>query len=219
MQSLIRFSLFGSFQYFNTSNSENYMKLITFFVGKGYKPSTTNELQLDQNMQAKINIMPVFINDNGNTIEIASGRINFQKSINEITCMDNLNKAFRSEFAELINEFICEFKIKSNRLALNYEFIDTIGDFNDFNFYLSEYFRGKNKTEFSVRNGVNQDILGELCNIILENNVSVKANSVRYGYDINTIGENISMRFDKNVFAFYDEFEKIACEIEKGMND
>ena len=84
MQSMIRFSLFGNYEKFSTSNLDYYLKLIDYFGKRGYRPSTTNELQLQPNGQARVLIMPVFLNESNAVVEITSGRINFQKNSNNI---------------------------------------------------------------------------------------------------------------------------------------
>ncbi len=81
MQSIIRFSLFGNFERFSTSNLDSYMKLIEFFGKRGYRPATANELQLQPNGQSRVIVMPVFLNETGAIIEMSSNRINFQKNI------------------------------------------------------------------------------------------------------------------------------------------
>ena len=58
---MIRFSLFGNYEKFSTNNLDNYLKLIDFFGKRGYRPSTTNELQLQPNIQSRVLIMPVFL--------------------------------------------------------------------------------------------------------------------------------------------------------------
>lgn len=99
MQSIIRFSLFGNFERFSTSNLDSYMKLIEFFGKRGYRPATANELQLQPNGQSRVIVMPVFLNETGAIIEMSSNRINFQKNI--VTVQDTHYPKMKSGFPEI----------------------------------------------------------------------------------------------------------------------
>lgn len=119
MQSMIRFSLFGNYEKFSTNNLDNYLKLIDFFGKRGYRPSTTNELQLQPNIQSRVLIMPVFLNESNAVVEITSGRINFQKNSDNIITIETLKEDFENEFSDLLNIFVSDMSIISNRVALN----------------------------------------------------------------------------------------------------
>lgn len=217
MQSTIRFSLFGNFEKFNTSNLETYMKLIAFFGKKGYKPSTANELQLQPNGQVKMIIMPIFIYDNGNVVEISSNRINFQKTTDAYGELTSLNEVFVAELLDLMIEFVSEIGVVSNRVALNCDIIkDEISSTMP---TVSTYFNEVVMTEMNVRNAFRKNIENEESNIIAEKYVNVNGSATKYSYDINSIAENIKMRFNEsNIRKMYESFVNVGMEVERGMN-
>lgn len=98
---MIRFSLFGNYEKFSTSNLDAYMKLIEFFGRKGYKPATANELQLQPNGQSRVLVMPIFLNETGAVVEITSDRINFVKNTNSVVGIGALKEEFSNEFLEI----------------------------------------------------------------------------------------------------------------------
>lgn len=216
MQSIIRFSLFGNYEKFSTNNLDYYVKLIEFFGKRGYKPSTTNELQLQPNAQPRVLIMPVFFNESNAVVEIMSNRINFQKNGINIVNMEMLKEDFENAFAGLLDSFISSMSISSNRVALNCDI------YND---YIasemptqSTYFDNANKTEMSVRNVAQKEVEKEESNIIIEKYISEKGGFAKYSYDINSIGENQGMRFNNsNIKKMYEAYIAIAIEIEKGL--
>lgn len=216
MQSTIRFSLFGNYEKFSTNNLDNYMKLIEFFGKRGYKPATTNELQLQQNSQARVLVMPVFLNEMGDVVDITSNRINFQKELLNIVEIEELGKEFVNDFYDLIDIFITDMSIGSNRVALNCEIYK-----EDIMLEMptqSTYFDNANKTEMTVRNVAREEVENEESNIIVEKYVNTQVGYTRYSYDVNTIGENQVNRFNKtNIKKMYEAYIKIAIEIEKGM--
>lgn len=216
MQSKIRFSLFGNYEKFSTNNLDSYMKLIDFFGKKGYNPSTTNELQLQPTGQVKILVMPVFLNETGAAIEITSNRINFHKNINDIVKIEVLNEAFTNEFSNLLDKFIANMSIVSNRLALNCDILkkETILEIPT----QSSYFDSANKTEMSIRNAARKEVEKEESNIIIEKYVTAQGGFTKYSYDINSIGENQVNRFNNsNIKNMYRAYINIAIEIEKGL--
>lgn len=213
---MIRFSLFGNFEKFNTNNFEAYMRLIDFFGRKGYKPATTNELQLQPNGQSKVLIMPVFLNETGAVIEITSGRINFAKDVDSTIDIGTLKEVFLNEFSELLNAFTNDMSIVANRVAVNCDILK-----EDFTLEMptqSSYFDNANKTEMSVRNVARKKIENEESNIIIEKYVTTQGGFTKYSYDINSIGENQIARFDSNnIMKLYNAYMNIAMEIEKGL--
>lgn len=216
MQSVIRFSLFGNYERFSTSNLDSYMKLIEFFGKRGYRPATANELQLQPNGQTRVIVMPVFLNETGAVIEMTSNRINFQKNINNIIKIDTLNQEFSNEFANLLDTFITEFSIMSNRLALNCDILkeDTILEMP----IQSSFFDNVNKTEMTMRNAARKEVEKEESNIIIEKYVTIQGGFTKYSYDINSIGENQVIRFnDSNIKKMYEAYIDIALQIEKGL--
>ena len=216
MQGLVRFSLFGNYERFSTSNIESYMKLINFFGQKGYKPATANELQLQTNGQSKILIMPSFFNESGSVVEIASTRINFQNTSNNTKSLSGLNEIFRGELTDVLGNFVNDMGVTSNRVALNCEII--YDDSQSIMPTQSTYFDDTNNAEMSVRNVARQKINNEECNIIIEKYVNRQNNFTKYTYDINSIGEKQNIRFDyNNIQCMYDSFIEIASDIEKGL--
>ena len=145
MQSMIRFSLFGNFEKFNTNNLDYYLKLIDFFGKRGYKPATTNELQLQPNGQSRVLIMPIFLNESGAVVEITSSRINFSKNSNNIFEIEMLKEDFENEFLDLLCTFTSSMSIASNRVALN---CDILMMYKATIILIIK----TNKTEMSVRN-------------------------------------------------------------------
>lgn len=216
MQSMIRFSLFGNFENFSTSNLDSYMRLIEFFGKRGYKPATTNELQLQPNGQSRVLVMPVFVNEMGAAVEITSGRINFQKSVNDAYKIQILQEGFRNEFESLMDEFISIMAISSNRVALNCDIL--MPESKSEMPTQSTYFDSANKTEMSVRNVARKEVENEESNIIIDKYVTTQGKFTKYSYDINSIGENQSTRFYKNnIKRMYNAYISIALEIEKGL--
>lgn len=216
MQSMIRFSLFGNYEKFSTENLNNYMKLIDFFGKRGYKPATANELQLLPNGQVRVLIMPNFSNEAGSVVEIMSNRINFQKNMNDVSEIKLLSDAFRNELSELLNEFVTNLAIDSNRLALNCDIFkaDTNLDMPT----QSGYFDNANKTEMTVRNVAQKEVEKEESNIIIEKYVTALGGFTKYSYDINSIGENQVMRFNsRNIGKMFEAYANIAIDIEKEL--
>lgn len=192
------------------------MKLIDFFGKKGYKPATANELQLQPNGQARVIIMPVFLNETGAVIEISSNRINFQKNIINMTLIEALNQEFVNEFSDLLDVFIVDFSIVSNRVALNCDILkeETTSKMQ----IQSSFFDDVNLTEMSMRNAARKDVENEESNIIIDKYVTNQAGFTKYSYDINSIGENQGMRFnDSNIMKMYEAYINIALQIEKGL--
>lgn len=216
MQSMIRFSLFGNYERFSTNNLDTYMKLIDFFGRKGYKPATANELQLQPNGQSRVLVMPVFLNDMGVIVEITSNRINFQKNVNNIVGVEVLNEEFANECSELMGAFVNNMSIEANRVALNCDILkeDITIDMPT----QSTYYDVANKTEMSVRNVARKKVENEESNIIIEKYVTTQGGFTKYSYDINSIGENQTIRFNnENIMSMYKAYIDIAIEIEKGL--
>lgn len=216
MQSMIRFSLFGNFEKFSTNNLDSYLKLIDFFRKRGYKPATTNELQLQPNGQSRVLIMPVFLNDSGAVVEITSNRINFQKNSNDVAGIETLKEDFENEFSDLLDAFTAGMSIASNRVALNCDILRA-----DVSLEMpmqSTYFDNANKTEMSVRNVARKEVEKEESNVIIEKFVTTQGGFTKYSYDINSIGENQAIRFNSsNIRKMYEAYIIIASEIEKGL--
>ncbi|MEH2957329.1 hypothetical protein [Candidatus Merdisoma sp. JLR.KK006] len=219
MQNIIRFSIFGNFERFNTNNLDMYLKLIDFFRQKSYKPATANELQLQtsgQAGQARIIIMPIFFNDMGASVEISSNRINFQKIIDIKSSVSSLNEAFRNEFTDLLSLFLADMELTANRVALNYDIFDI--KINNKMPIVSSYYKSSNNVEMSVRNMSRIMVENENSNVITEKYVDLSNNIVKYSYDINTMAENQIMRFNfSNIPKMYKSYMDISLEIEKGM--
>lgn len=217
MQSLIRFSLFGNFEKFNTNNLDSYLKLIDFFGKRGYKPATTNELQLQPNGQSRVLIMPVFLNESDAVVEITSSRINFQKSSNNIVGIEMLKEDFENEFSDLLDSFTSSMSIASNRVALNCDIFKTDISLLEMPTQ-STYFDHADKTEMSVRNVARKEVEKEESNIIINKYVTTQGGFTKYSYDINSIGENQAIRFNNsNIKKMYEAYITIAIEIEKGL--
>lgn len=213
---MIRFSLFGNYERFSTNNIENYMNLIKFFGNIGFKPATTNELQLLQNGQVRVLVMPVFLNEMGASVEISSDRINFQKNISDVIAVEELGNEFVNDFCDWLDKFITDLSIVSNRVALNCE-IYKEGIALDMPTQ-SAYFDCADKTEMSVRNVIREVVEQEESNIIVEKYVNAQEGFTKYLYDINTIGENQAVRFNQtNSKKLYEAYIRIAMEIEKGL--
>ena len=216
MQSMISFSLFGNFEKFSTNNLDYYLKLIDFFGKRGYKPATANELQLQPDGQSKVLIMPVFLNESGAVVEITSSRINFNKNSNNIVKIEMLKEDFENECLDLLSAFMSSMSIVSNRLALNCNILKT--DISVEMPTQSTYFDNANKTEMSVRNVARKEVEKEESNVIIEKYVTIQGGFTKYLYDINTIGENQTFRFNNsNIKKMYEAYMSIAIEIEKGL--
>lgn len=216
MQSMIRFSLFGNFEKFNTNNLDYYLKLIDFFGKRGYKPATTNELQLQPNGQSRVLIMPIFLNESGAVVEITSSRINFSKNSNNIFEIEMLKEDFENEFLDLLCTFTSSMSIASNRVALNCDILKP--DVSVEMPTQSTYFDNANKTEMSVRNVARKEVEKEESNVIIEKYVTTQGGFTKYSYDINSIGENQVLRFNNsNIKKMYAAYISIAIEIEKGL--
>ena len=192
------------------------MKLIEFFGKKAYRPATTNELQLQQNGQARVLVMPVFMNETRAVVEITSNRINFQKEILDVVGIEELNKEFVGEFFDWLDIFITDMSVTSNRVALNCEIFK-----EDITLEMptqSSYFDCANKTEMTVRNVARKEVEKEESNVIIDKYVNLQEGLTKYLYDINSIGENQVLRFnDQNIKKMYEAYINIAIEIEKGM--
>ena len=58
----------------------------------------------------------------------------------------------------------------------------------------------------------------EESNIIIEKYVTTQGGFTKYSYDINSIGENQTIRFNNdNIMSMYKAYIDIAIEIEKGL--
>lgn len=216
MQSMIRFSLFGNYEKFSTSNFDAYMKLIEFFGRKGYKAATANELQLQPNGQSRVLVMPIFLNETGAVVEISSDRINFIKNVNNTVGIEALKEEFLNEFSGLLEIFIDTMSITADRVAVNCDIFK-----EDITLEMpiaSSYFDGANKTEMSVRNVARKEIENEESNIIIDKYVTFRGGYTKYSYDINSIGENQTTRFNRsNILKMYCAYVDTAVEIEKGL--
>lgn len=217
MNNAIRFSIFGDFEKFSTNNLDSYMKMIDFFGKRGYKPATANELQLLPNGQTRVLIMPIFLGETSVKIEISSTRINFQKTTDDISCgVKKLVEVFSSELVELMSMFCENMRISANRVAFN---CDIINENIDKSMPTqSTYFDTAEKTEMSIRNVARKVVNNEESNVIIEKYVTSQGGYTKYSYDINSIGENSTFRFNNdNIRKMYDEYAKIALDIEKGL--
>lgn len=215
MYSMIRFSLFGNYEKFGTNNLDMYMKLIEFFGRKEYRPATANELQLQPNGQAKVLVMPVFLNETGAVVEITSTRINFTKKTNSTVNIETLKEEFLKEFSDWMSGFINDMSIVANRVAMNCEILT-----EDITLEMptqSSYYDNLNKTEMSVRNVARKKVENEESNIIIEKYVNTQSKFTKYSYDINSIAENQMIRFGNNIREIYNAYIDIAIEIEKGL--
>lgn len=216
MQSIIRFSLFGNYEKFNTGNMETYVKLIEFFVPKGYKPTSANELQLlGHTGQVKVIVMPLFINDNGVSIEISSNRINFQKVMDGCTALSEMKETFEAELEETMMTFIREMNVTANRIAVNADIIKN--GFEESMATTSNYFETVQRTESNIRNAARKAIAGEETNVILEKFSTNLGQFTKYSYDVNSIPENSQMRFgSENIGLLFEEYMTAALKIEEG---
>nr|WP_294679811.1 hypothetical protein [uncultured Blautia sp.] len=216
MDNMIRFSLFGNYEKFSTTNLEAYVKLIEFFGKKGYRPATSNELQLQPNGQARVLIMPNFIGETGELVEITSGRINFQKNIADCSDLTVFNNEFKNAFGDTIALFLKEMMIESNRVAINCDIFIPECDLNMPT--QSSYFETTNRTEMSVRNVSQEMLADQLSNVIFEKYVAKVGNVTKYSYDINSVAENVEFRFNgENVNQMYEAYIDVALNIQKGM--
>lgn len=216
MQNIVRFSLFGNYERYATNNTEIYLKLINFFGPKGYKPATANELQLQPNGQVKVLIMPTFLDDAGAVVEITSNRINFQKVVNEDTILTDLVDSFKNNYSEIMSMFVSEMGITASRLALNVE-IEKCASVTEMPL-ISDYFSDVVKNELSLRNSARVQIGSEMCNVICEKYFDEPNKLTKMVYDINTIAEVQSMRFDvSNIDSIFNLFTQTSIEIEKGL--
>lgn len=193
------------------------MKLIEFFGKKGYKPATANELQLQTNGQARVLIMPTFFNESNISVEIMSNRINLQKIINRAVAIGKLNEEFAGDFFDMLNTFIADMKVISNRVALNCDIVED--NIRSEMPTQSSYFDSIEKTEMSVRNAARKDVEKEESNIIFEKYITAQGGFTRYSYDINSIEENQTNRFHvEKIKKLYEAYISIAMEIERGLN-
>lgn len=217
MQSMIRFSVFGDFEKFSTSNLDIYMRMIDFFGKRGYKPATANELQLQPNGQSRVLIMPVFWGEMGVTVEISSNRINFQKSVEQLSGgIGNLIELFSNELYDLMGIFCSDMRIVANRVALNCDIVNN--SVEETMPTQSSYYDNANKTEMSVRNVARKIVENEDSNIIIEKYVTSQGGFTKYSYDINSIAENTTFRFKSDdIQKLYKAYAEIAKEIEKGL--
>lgn len=219
MQNMIQLSLFGDYEKYSTDNFDSYKKLIDFFGDKEYKPATINELQLQPNGQVRVIVMPEFLDETGTIIDISSNRINFQKNVDceDIICesrIDELNQVFQNEFSDLLNLFLDEFSIKSNRIALNCGIIEKDTKHNIL--IQSDFFDDINKTEMLLKNATRKEIEKEETNITLEKYTT--QGFIKYFYDINSLAENQVYRFSKNnIQKIFNEYINTAITIEKGL--
>lgn len=224
MQSIMRFSMFGNYEKFNTSNAELYIKLIEFFRKNNYGAATANELQIQQNGQSRVLFMPLFLNNTNNTmVEIMSGRINFQISYENNTKeigLVELNERFSNELENFIDKFIKDMNLSANRVALNCEIVKN-SNRNDCIFQNTQsiFFDKKERIEILSRDAVQKEINNEMSNIILEKTFNFQNNLIKYSYDINSIAENTTFRFDSssNILEMYKSYVTVAKEIEEGL--
>ncbi len=216
MQNRICFSLFGNYEKFSTENIENYMKLIPFFANRGFKPSTGNELQVLPNGQVKMIIMPTFINELGVSVEIMTERLNIQKVINSDVDCNKLSSYFFSEISDILFEFVKEFNVAANRIAINCNIFKNEELVNPI--CVSDYFDDKIITENTNRNVARQIVDEEDVNVIIEKYADNRKKVMKYTYDINTVPENTKVRFEySNIRGYFEKFIEIMLDLEKGM--
>lgn len=215
MPKMIQLSIFGQYSHMNTSNADIYMRLIEFFLKSQYKPYTTNELILN-NIQPTMLIMPSFISPLDFYVEITSSRVNFKKNFSDETQLEDIVSSFTANMSESIKSFVEEFKIKANRVAVNYS-EDFPFDISNGVYKSSDYFCDENISQSSIRTEARNIISGEMCNTILEKHVSAVDKISRCTYDINTVAENTNFRFDTNIIELFEQFSTIICQIKRGV--
>ncbi len=116
----------------------------------------------------------------------------------------------------MLDTFIAEFSILSNRLALNCEILKE-GITSEMPIQ-SSFFDNNNKTEMTMRNAARKEVEKEESNIIIEKYVTIQGGFTKYSYDINSIGENQLIRFNgSNIKKMYEAYIDIALQIEKGL--
>lgn len=200
MVTYLQLSLFGEYESFSTANTDKYLELIRFFSSKNYGPATTNQLKFSSNGIAQTAIMPVFLNDDDCMIELLNERINI-KVVNHAKDIgiEKFVQRFKDKIYENLKEFLEKFKIVSNRLAVVCEVIEAFDNLNGE--LIQENIIEKSQRELERR------IVGEeKCNIIQENNVNYEDKLTRNFYDLNTVFENSTFRFNvENSMCIFDE--------------
>ena len=202
MNNMMRFSIFGEYEPFATSNVDKYMALIQFFSSKGFKPMTANELKLSANGQAQVFVMPTFLKDSNALVEITTTRINFTLQSPAIEQETNIKQKifdlFYGEMKELMIDFTTKFDISSNRVAINCNILLPRQD----DCVLSEIrIPDAVQTESRLRQCYRMTINNEDCNFIIEKyNAYIPMCITQHSYDVNTAGENATLRFKGESF-------------------
>lgn len=211
MANFLRFSIFGDYETLSTNNTERYVKLIELFSREQYIPATTNEIKLSSNGQPCAFIMPCFSKGNDINVEITTSRINF--FISSIENLDVICDRFANEMSGLIKDFTTDLDIKSNRIAINcnMEFTHTENK-EQAPKAIKEAQIVESKNRKLYRTFINQ----EMCNVIIEKTDNVSENTVSYSYDINTLAENSSFRFNR---SNYTEMLNAMSSIALALND
>lgn len=218
MKSNVIFSLYGDYQRFNTKNSDLYIKLIEFFVRKGYTPSTTNELTVQTNGQVSAFAMPLFSN-NTNIIAIASKQISFQK--NNIGASENIPLMYemtKNDFNDIMKDFVSSMEIEANRIGLicNIQY-DLLNKVIPHQFQLIQ---SENVKISTVQNVMRHRLLEENVNVVVTKSIDIMNKLNSFALDINSLAENQILRFKKdNINNLYEEYFKFATEITKEAID
>lgn len=213
MNSNIIFSLFGDYRRFNTKNSDLYIKLIEFFVRKGYTPSTSNELILHPNNgQVSTFSMPLFSN-NSNMVTMASKQISFQKNnIGDFEETSSMYEMVKKEFSDLINEFVSLTEIEANRIGLNCNIQYDLKDKSIpscFNLIGSE-----NIKISTIQNVEHRHLNREDINVVVTKSIDIRNQLNSFTIDISSLMENQTLRFKKdNINNWCEEYFKSATEI------
>ena len=118
MGDYIRYSLFGNFSEYSTSNARKYIDLINFFDERKFECTIVNELKLNEDGENSILSMPAFKFKNV-LFEIGSNRINLEVNFTENMKYKEGLEQMKSYLQDLLVPFSEKNSLQVNRTALN----------------------------------------------------------------------------------------------------
>ncbi|MCM3611679.1 hypothetical protein M4S82_10485 [Planococcus sp. MERTA32b] len=215
-------NVFGNFNSIDVS-PENTYKIMTLFRDYNLIPNNFQEFNPSVNINPVIR--PSFSSPNGEwIIEVASNKLKVQQNSISPSSSNTLNiEKFSESVSQILNLFLNEFPVKSNRIslvtktilpALSEEKLDSL-----YNIFIAQipFYQQAAPFEWNIRSvgrinfeleGTNESIntitdIGRVQGQMVENNRVTDFDRMSIDFDINTIAENQSTRFE---FSSVHEF-------------
>lgn len=234
-----QFSIFGDFRDISPNNSQIIIDLLSEYKERNFIPSIFQEIPFNIAPSTVSNRIMLSNND-GWQMNIGNNRIDLSIPLIEKGKYADMNiETISVEACEIIEKIINKFNKQSNRIALNTTFL--MG--SDMSKKLDEIYENKGRViEFYNQNKIkewNERIISEIIDSEFNNekiNIGININKGKGQYqiinkvssfdgiiiqfDINTIPENIDLRFKgKDIKKFFETAIKYKNQIEKEIEE